>query len=78
MAMNPFTILILYSLAMITVPISIYFLLKNSLESFISKQSASIYSIVGSVLTIHVILFGFIYQAFNEDKKVSKAPEKTE
>ena len=78
MAMNPFTILILYSLAMITVPISIYFLLKNSLESFISKQSASIYSIVGSVLTIHVILFGFIYQAFKEDKKVSKAPEKTE
>ena len=76
--MNPFTILILYSLAMITVPISIYFLLKNSLESLISKQSASIYSIVGSVLTIHVILFGFIYQAFNEDKKVSKAPEKTE
>lgn len=76
--MNPFTILILYSLAMITVPISIYFLLKNSLESFISKQSASIYSIVGSVLTIHVILFGFIYQAFKEDKKVSKAPEKTE
>ena len=78
MAMNPFTILILYSLAMITIPISVYFLLKNSLESIISKQSASIYSIVGSVLTIHVILFGFIYQAFKEDKKVSKAPEKTE
>ena len=63
---------------MITIPISIYFLLKNSLESLISKQSALIYSIVGSVLAIHVILCGFIYQAFKEDKKVSKAPEKTE
>ncbi len=79
---SPFKMLTIYSLAMITMPIVMYFASKWILEMFLSDQNASIYAIIGSVVTIHIILFGFVYQAYKEDKQIDgrreKAPEKKE
>ncbi|CAG2180606.1 unnamed protein product [Oppiella nova] len=84
MARNPLMTLVFYSIAMVTLPIAAYFVSRHVLELFISGQSANIYSAISAVIVVHIILFGFVYIAYNEDKQLAqtdrptKTPTKTD
>jgi len=84
MAQNPFTVLIYYSIAMVSLPIVTYFGTRHVLHNFTNPQSANIYSAISAVIVVHIILFAFVYKAFKEDKqittkeKLSKLTEKTD
>lgn len=83
MARNPFQTVLYYSLAMISLPIIAYFMSKSVLETITNRQSANIYSTIISVIVVHIVLFGFVYCAYSEDKhlsteKISKASDKTD
>ncbi|CAG2114556.1 unnamed protein product [Medioppia subpectinata] len=70
MARNPLMTLVYYSIAMVTLPIAAYFLSRPVFETF--TQSANIYSAIAAVVVVHIILFGFVYIAYNEDKNLTQ------
>lgn len=71
--MSPFAALFVYSIGMITLPIGAFFTTKWFAEKFVVQEprDANMYAVVGSVLTVHIILFAYIYKAFQEDKIIS-------
>ncbi len=83
MATNPLQSLVYYSIAMVSLPIVAYFLSRNLLELITSAQSANVYSAISAVIVVHILLFAFVYKAYQEDKqyakeKLSKLQEKTD
>ncbi|XP_054159806.1 vacuolar ATPase assembly integral membrane protein vma21-like [Oppia nitens] len=68
---NPLITLVYYSIAMVTCPIGGYFLSRPLFELVTSGQSVNIYSAITAVIIVHIILFMFVYIAYNEDKKLA-------
>lgn len=71
-----------YSLAMITLPIFAYFV-SYSFYDFLRFEKPSIYSAITAVIVVHIILCAFVYKAYQEDKKITavekeKVAEKTD
>jgi hypothetical protein len=83
MATNPLQSLVYYSIAMISLPIIAYFASRNLLQLITTPQSANVYSAISAVIVVHILLFAFVYKAYQEDKqyareKLSKLQEKTD
>lgn len=76
---NPFVSLTIYSVAVITVPIGIFFLTKSMAESMTPASDSNIIGAVASVIAVHVVLFAFVYKAFQEEKSLARQQaEKTD
>lgn len=67
---NPFQVLLIYSLLMITFPVTSFFVSKTVVENIfnVSSNQSYIYATAVSVISIHIILAMFVYKAYNEDK----------
>lgn len=68
---NPFVALMVYSVAIITMPIVTFFGGKNVADYF-GAEEGNIYGAVAAVVAVHVILFAFVYRAFQEEKVIAK------
>lgn len=69
---NPFMALMLYSTAIITMPIVTFFGVKTGVEAFMPDAEGNVYGAIASVIAVHVILFAFVYRAFQEEKVIAK------
>lgn len=72
---NPFMALMVYSAAIITMPIFTFFGGKNVAESWLGFEEGNIVGAVTAVVAVHVILFAFVYRAFQEEKVIAKERE---
>jgi len=63
--------LFLFSAAMFTLPIAAYFGTIYLLDRYyhIPQSESYIYAVIVAVVTVHLILFTYIYIAYHEDKK---------
>ena len=68
---NPWMALSIYSIAIILGPIVIFYTAKSLSETFIKGAEGNIYGAISAVIGVHVILFGFVYRAFQEEKHVA-------
>jgi len=71
MARGPIANLIIYSFAMITLPIVAFFVSKAGFDAMGFEQG-NIYGAACAVITVHIILFGFVYVAYEEDRNVAR------
>jgi len=69
---NPFMALMIYSTAIITMPIATFFGVKSGVETFMPDAEGNVYGAIASVIIVHVILFAFVYRAFQEEKVIAK------
>jgi len=69
---NPFIVLTVYSVAIITMPIAVFFGTKSLVEIVSPTAEGNLWGAVTSVITVHIVLFAFVYKAFQEEKKVAK------
>lgn len=77
MASNPFMTLTIYSVGIFVVPITAFFATQRIVEMVSPTSDANVWSAVMAVIALHVILFAFVYKAFQEEKKVAaKVSEK--
>lgn len=69
---NPMLTLLFFSILMITLPITAFFMSQYIVENYfhVSMSNSYIYSTACSVVVIHIILAFFIYYAYKEDKVV--------
>ncbi|KFM60844.1 Vacuolar ATPase assembly integral membrane protein, partial [Stegodyphus mimosarum] len=74
---NPMVVLLFYSLLMVTLPITTFFLSQYVVEKYfdVSSNRSYIYATASSVIVVHIILGLFVYYAYKEDK-VAPHPEK--
>lgn len=74
---NPLIALLFYSLMMVTLPITAFFLSQYIIDNYFHAQTSNsyIYSTACSVIVIHIILGLFVYKAYKEDR-VTTAVEK--
>lgn len=68
---NPFVVLSIYSVAIITMPIIVFFGTKQIAEATVTNEG-NIYGAVAAVIAVHVVLFAFVYKAFQEEKALAK------
>lgn len=69
--MGPFATLGVYSFMMILGPFAAYYVTKDALEHWFKDMqptTANISAAVVAVITVHVVLFAFVYKAYQEDK----------
>lgn len=69
---SPYFALSIYSAAVITVPIGIFFLTKLMAEIVFPHWDANIAGAIASVIAVHVVLFAFVYKAFREEKSLAR------
>jgi hypothetical protein len=72
---SPYFALSVYSAAVITVPIGIFFLVKSLAEVTFPGSDANVIGAVASVIAVHVVLFAFVYKAFREEKSLARQQE---
>lgn len=67
---NPLIVLLFYSLLMITLPITAFFVSQYVIDHYfsVSTSNSYIYSTAFSVIVIHIILGLFVYKAYKEDR----------
>lgn len=67
---NPLVILLFYSILMITLPITAFFVSQYIIDHYMNTSTSNsyIYSTACSVIVIHIILGLFVYKAYKEDK----------
>lgn len=68
---NPSDVLrtmLVYSIMMVTLPISLYFATRHALETFLGWKvtDSYLYATGVAVVTVHIILGMFVYQAYKE------------
>jgi hypothetical protein len=68
---NPFAALMVYSFAIITMPIATFFGMKQLAEAFWTDEG-NVWGAVSAVVAVHIILFAFVYRAFQEEKVIAK------
>lgn len=68
---SPWMALSIYSIAIIIMPIIIFYTAKSLSETFIKGAEGNIYGAISAVIGVHVILFGFVYRAFQEEKQIA-------
>lgn len=56
-----------YSLGMIILPLSSFFLVKHLLQNYFNVDP-NVYAAVAAVLVVHTILIAFVFKAYQEDK----------
>lgn len=69
---NPFMVLTVYSVAIITMPIAVFFATKHGVEVISPTSEGNVWGAVASVVAVHVVLFAFVYRAFQEEKVIAK------
>ena len=72
---SPYFALSVYSAAVITVPIGIFFLTKLMAEFAFPLWDANVIGAIASVIAVHVVLFLFVYKAFREEKSLARQQE---
>ncbi|XP_052089767.1 vacuolar ATPase assembly integral membrane protein vma21-like [Mytilus californianus] len=71
--------MVVFSLAMITLPIFLYFISKSFFfEAFLgmSSENSYFYAAFVAIGTVHIILGLFVYRAFTEDSEARRTPYK--
>ncbi|KAH9392570.1 vacuolar ATPase assembly integral membrane protein vma21 [Tyrophagus putrescentiae] len=72
--MTPIRKLVVYSMAMIVLPLASYFISNSVLAArWTTDHWANIYAAIIAVLVVHVVLFSFVYQAYSDDQIAEKA-----
>lgn len=66
---SPWMALTIYSVAIIILPIVIFYTGKSLSETFIKGAEGNIYGAISAVIGVHVILIAFVYRAFQEEKQ---------
>lgn len=76
---STFCTMMFYSVAMFTLPFVAYFMAKNGAESqfYVASHKSYLWGVVASVIMVHIIIFGFVYEAFHEVSDSSIMPEET-
>lgn len=69
---NPFMVLTVYSIATFVVPIGVFFGTQYIVETVSPSRDANVWGAVTSVVSLHIVLFMFVWKAFQEEKKVEK------
>lgn len=72
---SPYFALSIYSAAVITVPIAIFFCAKSLTEATFPQSDANIVGAIASVIAVHVVLFAFVHKAFREEKSLARQQE---
>lgn len=67
----------MYSLAMIILPISSFFIVKHFISRFI-EGDPNVYAAVTAVFLVHCVLVGFVIKAYKEDKMLSEGKKITD
>lgn len=71
--------MIIFSLAMITMPVFLYFFSKSFVFEAIfgmSSENSYFYAAFVAIITVHVILALFVYRAFTEDSDSRRTAQK--
>lgn len=68
---SPFGALMVYSTLIITAPIFTFFGAKHVAETLWTDEG-NVYGAVSAVIVVHVVLFAFVYRAFQEEKVIAK------
>jgi len=71
--------LIMFSIAMVVVPISSYFFLKGTVfEGFFGYSNGANMAAIGTVIVVHILIGIYIWLAINEDNAENEEDKKQE